>query len=116
MADTRVAMEYTGKDGAKSKLRESTVVRMRHVLKHGSVGRFVNRPEALYKVHEVRAIEDAGIWKVDWVEPGDTAREGAWVIQGLTPFGRELLDKWERLVERGEGAKGPKRQSMTSRN
>lgn len=113
MADSRIAMDYTDQRGGKAKLRESTVIRMRHVAKHGSVGRYLNKPEPLYKTHEVRALEEAGIWRVDWVEPGDTEHTGAWCIQGLTEWGRELLQRWERVVERGEGTKGPKRQSTT---
>jgi hypothetical protein len=102
-------MEYTGKDGAKSKVRASTIARMRHVRQHHSIGRFLNAPSPLWKVHEVRALQDAGIWEVEWVEPGDHDRKGAWCIRGLTPFGVELLEKWERVVERREATKGPKR-------
>ncbi|MGW3153795.1 hypothetical protein [Streptomyces sp. NPDC001089] len=109
MADSRVAMEYTGEDGAKKKLRESTVNRMRFVASRGSVGRLQTPEGQSWKAHEVRALQDSGVWNVDWIEPGDINREHAWVIQGLTARGRELLDTWERVVERGEGASGPAR-------
>lgn len=114
MAESRVEMEYTGKDGRRSKVRESTVTRLRHVARHHSVGRFLNPPERMYRAIEVRAIEDSGLWEVEWLEPADLAREGAWCIRGLTPLGQEVLEKWERVVERGEGAKGPQRTRTTT--
>ncbi|MFE2538980.1 hypothetical protein [Actinacidiphila glaucinigra] len=107
MAEARVGMNYTDEAGVKRKLWQSGADRLAYVAQNAPVGR-LQTPKP-WQTNEVRAFQDQELWVVHWVEPGDDDRRGGWVIIKLTDKGQNLLAEWQRVVEQGGGARGPKR-------
>ncbi|MGW3860394.1 hypothetical protein ACWEDZ_02775 [Streptomyces sp. NPDC005047] len=107
MPNSRISMNFVDEEGNSFQIREGAASRLKLVHERGNVGRL--QAPGPWKVHEIRALEDRGLWTVDWVEPGDDKREGAWVITGLTDRGRLALAEWNRRVVEGAGKRGPQR-------
>ncbi|WP_425838889.1 hypothetical protein [Streptomyces fractus] len=90
-------MKYFNVDGTELSLYASGAARLAHVEEHAPVGRFLNAPTGReWGPLDVRKMQDTGLWTVEWLEPGDTKREGAWLIVGLTTFGRNVLANWRK--------------------
>lgn len=89
-------MKYLDADGTERPLYASGAARLAYVQENAPVGRFETPGGRAWAVQEVRKMQDTGLWTVEWLEEGDTKREGAWRITGLTEFGRNVLNKWRK--------------------
>ncbi|MFJ4686538.1 hypothetical protein [Streptomyces sp. NPDC088789] len=96
MAATGYRMKYVDAALKEQKISERSVNRLAHVAKHAPCGRFEIRKKTqeLWDSHEVRALEERGLWTVEWLEPGDESYEGGWRILHLNDVGRNVLRKW----------------------
>ncbi|MGW1261269.1 hypothetical protein ACWD7Y_04810 [Streptomyces drozdowiczii] len=90
----RDSMKYFDETGQERSLYSSGAERLAHVAEHAPVGRLQVPGGKTWAVQDVRKMQDTGLWTVNWVEPGDTNREGGWIITGLTDFGRNVLRDW----------------------
>ncbi|MFC9505487.1 hypothetical protein [Streptomyces sp. NPDC057002] len=105
MPESRARMVYTDENGAKHQFYVSGIKRLQYVAENAKPGKPVGRFKhavGSWKVHEVRAFDEAELWTVNWCEPYDDAREGAWAITGLTEKGRNVLAEWNRRKEQKE--------------
>ncbi|MFF1693057.1 hypothetical protein ACFVXC_05445 [Streptomyces sp. NPDC058257] len=89
-------MKYFDENGTERSLYASGASRLAFVKEHAPVGRLQTPGNRVWAVQDVRKMEDTGLWDVEWVEPNDDAREGGWIITGLTAFGRIVLDNWNK--------------------
>ncbi|MEV8399301.1 hypothetical protein [Streptomyces niveus] len=97
MAATGYRMRYLDADGKEQKISARTIDRMAHVERHAPCGRYEIKKSLggeLWDLHEVRTLEERGIWTVEWIEAGDENHEGAWRILALDEVGRNVLRKW----------------------
>lgn len=94
----RVKMEWVDDDGRKRKLYSSGAARLKYVAERSSAtGRFqMPAGQPVWNTKDIRQWEDLGLWRVTWLEEGDTLREGAWRVEELTERGAALLAAWER--------------------
>ncbi|WP_328749381.1 MULTISPECIES: hypothetical protein [unclassified Streptomyces] len=96
MAATGYRMKYV--DGAmkEQKISERSVTRLAYIAEHAPRGRFQIKKETgeLWDSHEVRTLEERGLWDVEWLEPGDEDHEGGWRILHLNDVGKNVLRKW----------------------
>lgn len=99
MPKGRDSMKYFDEEGQERSLYASGAARLEYVEKNAPVGRLHISGRA-WAVQDIRKMEDTGLWVVRWVEPGDHAREGGWVITELTEFGRNVLAQWRRRQAR----------------
>ncbi|WNI17689.1 hypothetical protein [Actinacidiphila sp. ITFR-21] len=92
-------MKYVDADMKEQAIRERSISRLAHVEEHAGedgLGRFEIRKATgeLWDAHEVRALQERGLWDVEWLEAEDEKHEGGWRILGLTEVGRNVLKKW----------------------
>lgn len=97
VAATGYRMKYFDKAMKDQKISERSVLRLAYIEKHGARGRFEIRTDTgeLWDNHEVRTLQERGLWDVEWLEPGDEKYEGGWRILGLLDVGRNVLRKWQ---------------------
>ncbi|MFD9815206.1 hypothetical protein [Streptomyces sp. NPDC059080] len=101
MASTGYRMKYIDSDMNERSIRERSIQRLEYVEEHAPCGRFEIRAATneLWDAHEVRSLQQRGLWDVEWMEPGDENHEGGWRILGLGEVGRNVLRKWrERKI------------------
>jgi hypothetical protein len=97
MPESRYSLKYVDEDGHVRALYASGAERLAYVKENAPVGRLQTPGQRAWAVQDVRKMQDTGLWTVDWVEPGDEeTREGGWIITGLTEFGRNVLNAWNK--------------------
>lgn len=115
VAEKRVSMNYVDGGGNERKLYESGASKLKYVADRSGTTRFqLPAGEMAWAAKDVRAFQVQGLWEVTWLEEGDTEHKGAWRIDCLTDKGREVLERWERLVDNEGAARGPRRRNLPS--
>lgn len=98
MAATGYRMKYVDAKMKEQRISERSVLRLAYIEQSGGPrGRFEIRADTgeLWDSHEVRTLQERGLWNVEWLEPGDDKYEGGWRILGLNDVGRNVLRKWQ---------------------
>ncbi|UXX93932.1 hypothetical protein N7U49_21220 [Streptomyces sp. AD2-2] len=97
MAASGYRMKYVDAAMREQKISERSVKRLEYIAEQPTpCGRFEIRKKTgdLWDSHEVRTLEERGLWDVEWLEPGDENHEGGWRILYLNEVGRNVLRKW----------------------
>ncbi|MFC4498454.1 MULTISPECIES: hypothetical protein [Streptomyces] len=96
MAASGYRMKYVDRDMREQAIRQRSVDRLAYIAEHAPCGRFEIKAATgeLWDSHEVRTLEERGLWDVEWLEAGDTAHEGGWRILHLNDIGKNVLRKW----------------------
>ncbi|MGW1180226.1 hypothetical protein [Streptomyces drozdowiczii] len=95
-------MKYIDVHLREQKISERSVDRLKYAAEHAPCGRFEikNVTGELWDGHEVRALEERGLWEVEWLEPGDVEHQGGWKVLGLNDVARNVIRKWDERSAR----------------
>lgn len=104
MAATGYRMKYVDAAMKEQKISERSVDRLAYIAEYAPSGRFEirNATGELWDTHEVRTLQERGLWEVEWLEPGDEKHEGGWRILALNDVGRTVLRKWRERETAGK--------------